>query len=312
VSTHRIIIDTDPGQDDAIAMLLAFASPEIEVLGICSVAGNVPLALTTRNALRICELAGRTDVPVFAGAEGPLLRGPVTAEQVHGASGLDGPDLPEPTMRPRDGHAVQFIAETLRREPAGSVTICALGPMTNLALAFALAPDVRSRVARIVSMGGGRFEGGNITPVAEFNIFADPHAAQAVLNAGIPVVMHPLDATHRALTSRNRVAAFRDLGTRPGIAVADMLSFAEVYDMERYGAEGGPLHDPNVIAWLLHPEIYRGRDVNLEVETGSDLTMGQTVVDWWGATDRRKNVHYVREVDDTAFFELLVRRIGRL
>jgi purine nucleosidase len=312
VSTHRIIIDTDPGQDDAIAMLLAFASPEIEVLGICSVAGNVPLALTTRNALRICELAGRTDVPVFAGAEGPLLRGPVTAEQVHGASGLDGPDLPEPTMRPRDGHAVQFIAETLRREPAGSVTSCALGPMTNLALAFALAPDVRSRVARIVSMGGGRFEGGNITPVAEFNIFADPHAAQAVLNAGIPVVMHPLDATHRALTSRNRVAAFRDLGTRPGIAVADMLSFAEVYDMERYGAEGGPLHDPNVIAWLLHPEIYRGRDVNLEVETGSDLTMGQTVVDWWGATDRRKNVHYVREVDDTAFFELLVRRIGRL
>jgi purine nucleosidase len=312
VSTHRIIIDTDPGQDDAIAMLLAFASPEIEVLGICSVAGNVPLALTTRNALRICELAGRTDVPVFAGAEGPLLRGPVTAEQVHGASGLDGPDLPEPTMRPRDGHAVQFIAETLRREPAGSVTICALGPMTNLALAFALAPDVRSRVARIVSMGGGRFEGGNITPVAEFNIFADPHAAQAVLKAGIPVVMHPLDATHHALTSRNRVAAFRDLGTRPGIAVADMLSFAEVYDMERYGAEGGPLHDPNVIAWLLHPEIYRGRDVNLEVETGSDLTMGQTVVDWWGATDRRKNVHYVREVDDTAFFELLVRRIGRL
>jgi purine nucleosidase len=161
-------------------------------------------------------------------------------------------------------------------------------------------------------MGGGRFEGGNITPVAEFNIFADPHAAQAVLKAGIPVVMHPLDATHHALTSRNRVAAFRDLGTRPGIAVADMLSFAEVYDMERYGAEGGPLHDPNVIAWLLHPEIYRGRDVNLEVETGSDLTMGQTVVDWWGATDRRKNVHYVREVDDTAFFELLVRRIGRL
>jgi purine nucleosidase len=312
VSTHRIIIDTDPGQDDAIAMLLAFARPEIEVLGICSVAGNVPLALTTRNALRICELAGRTDVPVFAGAEGPLLRGPVTAEQVHGASGLDGPDLPEPTMRPRDGHAVQFIVETLRREPAGSVTICALGPMTNLALAFALAPDVRSRVARIVSMGGGRFEGGNITPVAEFNIFADPHAAQAVLNAGIPVVMHPLDATHHALTSRNRVAAFRDLGTRPGIAVADMLSFDEVYDMERYGAEGGPLHDPNVIAWLLHPEIYRGRDVNLEVETGSDLTMGQTVVDWWGATDRRKNVHYVREVDDTAFFELLVRRIGRL
>jgi purine nucleosidase len=310
--THRIIIDTDPGQDDAIAMLLAFASPEIEVLGICSVAGNVPLALTTRNALKICELAGRTDIPVHAGAAGPLLRTPVTAEEVHGASGLDGPDLPEPTLRQAEAHAVDFLIQTLRREPAGSVTICALGPMTNIALAFALAPDIKPRVARIVSMGGGRFEGGNITPVAEFNIFADPHAAQAVLHAGIPVVLHPLDVTHRALTSRNRVEAFRGLGTRPGIAVAEMLSFAEVYDMERYGAEGGPLHDPNVIAWLLHPEFYRGRDVNLEVETGSELTIGQTVVDWWGATDRPRNAHFIREMDDGSFFELLVERISRL
>jgi purine nucleosidase len=310
--SHRIIIDTDPGQDDAIAMLLAFASPEIEVLGICSVAGNVPLALTTRNALKICELAGRTDVPVHAGAAAPLLRKLVTAEEVHGKTGLDGPDLPEPAMRPRDGHAVDFLIETLRAEPVGSVTLCALGPMTNIALAFALAPDIRQRVARIVGMGGGRFEGGNITPVAEFNIHADPHAAQAVFHAGVPVVMHPLDVTHRALTSRDRVAAFRDLGTRAGIAVADMLSFAQVFDMERYGAEGGPLHDPNVIAWLLHPEFYRGKDVNLEVETGSELTMGQTVVDWWGATSRPRNVHFVREVDDAAFFDLLVERIGRL
>ena len=154
------------------------------------------------------------------------------------------------------------------------------------------------RVARIVAMGGGRFEGGNITPVAEFNIFADPHAAQAVLHAGAPVVLHPLDVTHRALTSRARIAAFRALGTRPGVAVADMLAFAQAYDMERYGAEGGPLHDPNVIAWLLRPELYGGRDVNVEVETGSELTMGQTVIDWWGATGRPRNAHVVREVDD--------------
>ena len=309
---HRVVIDTDPGQDDAIAMLLALASPEIEVLGITTVAGNGTLPLTTRNALRVVELAGRTEVPVHAGAARPLQRAPVTAEQVHGETGLDGPELPEPTLAPREQHAVDFIVETLRREPAGSVTLCVLGPMTNLALAFARAPEIVPRVARIVAMGGGRFEGGNITPVAEFNIFADPHAAQAVLHAGAPVVLHPLDVTHRALTSRERIAAFRGLGTRPGIAVADMLAFAQVYDMERYGAEGGPLHDPNVIAWLIRPDLYAGRDVNVEVETGSELTMGQTVIDWWGATARPRNAHVVREVDDAAFFALLVERIGRL
>ena len=309
---HRVVIDTDPGQDDAIAMLLALASPEIEVLGITTVAGNVPLPLTTRNALRVVELAGRTEVPVHAGAARPLQRAPVTAEQVHGETGLDGPELPEPTLAPREQHAVDFIVETLRREPAGSVTLCVLGPMTNLALAFARAPEIVPRVARIVAMGGGRFEGGNITPVAEFNIFADPHAAQAVLHAGAPVVLHPLDVTHRALTSRERIAAFRGLGTRPGIAVADMLAFALVYEMERYGAEGGPLHDPNVIAWLIRPDLYAGRDVNVEVETGSELTVGQTVIDWWGARARPRNAHVVREVDDAAFFALLVERIGRL
>lgn len=309
---HRVIIDTDPGQDDAIAMLLALASPEIDVLGITTVAGNVPLPLTTRNALRVLELARRTDVPVHAGAARPLVRPLVTAEAVHGQTGLDGPDLPEPTLAPRDTHAVDFIVETLAAEPEGSVTLCALGPMTNLALAFARAPEIVPRVARIVAMGGGRFEGGNITPVAEFNIYADPHAAQAVLHAGVPVILHPLDVTHRALTSRARIDAFRRLGTRPGVAVADMLAFAEVYDKERYGAEGGPLHDPNVIAWLIRPDLYRGRDVNVEVETGSELTMGQTVIDWWGATDRPKNAHVVREVDDAAFFALLVQRIGLL
>jgi purine nucleosidase len=309
---HRIIIDTDPGQDDAIAILMALASPEIEVLGITTVAGNVPLPLTTRNALRIVELAGRTDVPVHAGAAQPLVRPLVTAEAVHGQTGLDGPDLPEPSLAPREAHAVDFIVETLTTEPAGSVTLCALGPMTNLALAFARAPEIVPRVHTVVAMGGGRFEGGNVTPVAEFNIYADPHAAQAVLHAGAPAVLHPLDVTHRALTSGARIDAFRALGTRPGVAVADMLAFAQTYDMERYGAEGGPLHDPNVIAWLLRPDLYAGRDVNVEVETGSELTMGQTVIDWWRTTGRPSNAHVVREVDDQGFFALLVERIGRL
>jgi purine nucleosidase len=161
-------------------------------------------------------------------------------------------------------------------------------------------------------MGGGAFEGGNTTPVAEFNILVDPHAAQAVFRAGVPAVLMPLDVTHKCLTRRDRVAAFRALGTRVGTAVADLLDFFERFDESKYGTDGGPLHDPNVIAWLLRPGIYRGRDVNLEVETGSELTMGQTVIDWWGVTDRPRNVHVIREVEDNAFYELLIERIGRL
>ena len=307
----KIIIDTDPGQDDAVAMLLALASPELEVLGITTVAGNVPLPLTTKNALKVCELAGRTDVGVHAGAAGPLVRRLVTAEKVHGRTGLDGPDLPEPTMRPSEVHAVDFIVAALRAEPPGMLTLCTLGPLTNIALAFARAPDVVPRVARIVAMGGGWSEGGNTTPAAEFNILVDPHAAQAVLHAGVPVVLHPLDVTHKALTRRDRVEAFRSLG-RVGRAVAAMLEYYERFDEAKYGTDGGPLHDPNVIAWLLRPELYAGRDVNVEVECGSALTLGQTVIDWWGVTGRPRNVHVVRELDDEAFFALLLERIGRL
>jgi len=308
----KIIIDTDPGQDDAVAILLALASPELEVLGLTAVAGNVPLALTARNALKVVELAGRADVPVYAGADRPLERALVTAEYVHGKSGLDGPDLPEPTTPLAPGHAVDFLIETLRREPAGAVTLATLGPLTNIALAFRRAPDVVGRVARIVAMGGGAFEGGNTTPVAEFNILVDPHAAAEVFAAGVPVVLHPLDVTHRTLTRADRIAGFRGLGTRAGHATADLLEFFERFDEAKYGSDGGPLHDPNVIAWLLRPEIYRGRDVNLEVETVSELTMGQTVIDWWGVTGRKRNAHVVREVDDDAFFALLIERIGRL
>jgi purine nucleosidase len=312
MAPERIVIDTDPGQDDAVAILLALASPEIELLGITTVAGNVPLALTTRNALQVVELAGRPEVPVHAGAAHPLLRPLITAEYVHGTSGMDGPDLPPPAIAARDGHAVDFLVDTLRREPAGTVTLCTLGPLTNIALAFAKAPDIVPRVKRLVSMGGGAFEGGNTTPVAEFNILVDPHAAQAVFRAGIPSVLMPLDVTHKCLTRRDRVAAFRALGTRVGTAVADLLDFFERFDESKYGTDGGPLHDPNVIAWLLRPEIYRGRDVNLEVETGSELTMGQTVIDWWGVTTRPRNVHVIRDVDDDAFYALLLDRIGRL
>jgi purine nucleosidase len=312
MSVARIVIDTDPGQDDAVAILLALASPELEVLGLTTVAGNVPRELTTLNALKVCELAGRPDIPVHAGAAAPLLRPLITAEYVHGKTGLDGPDLPVPTMTARPGHAVDFLVETLRAEPAGTVTLATLGPLTNIALAFAVAPDIVGRVKRIVAMGGGAFEGGNTTPVAEFNILVDPHAAARVFDAGVPVTLMPLDVTHKCLTTLARVQAFRDLGTRAGTAVADLLDFFERFDEAKYGTDGGPLHDPTVIAWLLAPQLFSGRDVNLTVETGSELTMGQTVVDWWGVTDRPRNVTFIREVDAEGFFALLLERVARL
>ncbi len=305
-----IIIDTDPGQDDAVAILLALASPELEVLGITAVAGNVPLALTQLNARKICELAGRGDMRVFAGAEKPLARPLVTAEYVHGKSGLDGPDLPEPAMPLQGAHAVDFIIDTCRA--VNEVTLCTLGPLTNIALAFDRAPDIVPRVREIVAMGGGFFEGGNATPTAEFNIYVDPQAAAIVLGCGRPITLMPLDLTHQCLTTAARVSAFRALGTPVGAATAALLDFFERFDERKYGTDGGPLHDPNVIAWLLRPELYAGRTINVEVETRSELTVGMTVADWWGVTGRPANATWMRQVDADGFYALLLERIGRL
>lgn len=311
-AARRIIIDTDPGQDDAVAILLALASPELDVLGITAVAGNVPLSLTQKNARMICELAGRPDVKVFAGADRPLVRRLVTAEHVHGRTGLDGPELPEPGMSLQDQHAVDFIVETLLSEEPATVTLCPLGPLTNIAAALHRAPEIAGRIREIVLMGGGFFEGGNVTPAAEFNIYVDPHAAEIVLSSAVPIVMMPLDVTHKALTTADRVAAFRALGTRVGIATAEMLEFFERFDEEKYGSDGGPLHDPCVIAYLLRPDLFRGRRCNVAVETSSEITMGMTVVDWWGVTDRPKNAMVMREIDADGFFALLTERLGRL
>ena len=307
-----IIIDTDPGQDDAVAILLALASPELQVLAITAVAGNVPLALTTRNARILLELAGRQDIPVYAGAIRPLVRPLVTAENVHGKTGLDGPDLPEPTMALAPGDAVDFIIRTLRERPAGTVTLCPLGPLTNIALALVRAPDIGPRIAEIVLMGGGCFEGGNITPAAEFNIFVDPHAAEVVFKSGVPITMMPLDVTHQVLTTRARVAAIRALGNRSGEVVAQMLEFFERFDVAKYQSDGGPLHDPCVIAYLLRPEIFEGRHINVEIETRSELTMGMTVADWWGVTGRTANARFICKVDADAIFALLCDRLANL
>ena len=309
---RKIIIDTDPGQDDAVAILLALASPELDVLGITAVAGNVPLSLTQLNARKICELAGRPQTRVFAGASRPMVRPLVTAENVHGKTGLDGPVLPEPAMPLQDRHAVDFIVETLMAEEAGSVTLCPLGPLTNIGLALVREPRIAGRIGEIVLMGGGFFEGGNVTPAAEFNIHVDPHAADVVFRSGAPITMMPLDVTHKALTTATRVAAFRRLGTRVGTATAEMLDFFERYDERKYGTDGGPLHDPCVIAYLLRPALFSGRHVNVVIETASELTMGMTVIDWWGVTDRPRNAQVMREIDADGYFALLTERIGRL
>lgn len=310
---RKIIIDTDPGQDDAVAILLALASPEeIDVLGITCVAGNVPLALTSKNARIICELAGKVDVPIFAGCDRPLGRDLVTAEHVHGETGLNGPKLPDPNMRLQDGHAVDFIIDTLLREDNGSVTLCALGPLTNLAAAFKKAPDIADRVQEIVLMGGAYFEVGNITPTAEFNIYVDPQAADIVFNSGIPIVVMPLDVTHKALVTKARNEAFRALDTSVGTAVAEMTDFFERFDREKYGSEGAPLHDPCVIAYLIDPGLFTGRHINVEIETSSELTMGMTVADWWRVTDRPANALFIGDLDADGFFTLLTNRLARL
>ncbi len=312
MTAQKIIIDTDPGQDDAVAILLALASPEIEVLGLTCVAGNVPLALTAKNARIICELAGRPDLPVYAGCDRPLKRDLVTAEHVHGKTGLDGIALPDPTMPLAEGHAVDFLIETLRREPAGSVTLCPIGPLTNIATALHRAPEIAGRIRQIVLMGGAYFEVGNITPAAEFNIYVDPEAADVVFRSGVPLVVMPLDVTHKALTTRPRIEAFRALGTRVSEAVASWTDFFERFDMEKYGSEGAPLHDPCTIAWLLRPDLFAGREINVEIELHGQYTAGMTVADWWRVTKRAPNALFIRDVDADGFYALLTERLARL
>ncbi|MBM3611698.1 MAG: nucleoside hydrolase [Alphaproteobacteria bacterium] len=310
---RKIIIDTDPGQDDAVAILLALASPdEIDLLGITAVAGNVPLALTQRNARIVCELARRRDVPVFAGCDAPLARKLVTAEHVHGKTGLDGPQLPEPTIPLADGHAVEFLIDTLRREPAGSVTLVPIGPLTNVAAAFRAAPDIIPRVGQIVLMGGAYFEVGNITPAAEFNIYVDPEAADIVFRSGVDLVVMPLDVTHKALTNRDRVGAFRAMGTEVGRMVAEWTDFFERFDKEKYGSEGAPLHDPCTIAWLIRPDLFTGRHINVEIELEGRHTTGMTVADWWRVSGRPANALFMGGVDDAGFYALLTERLARL
>ena len=311
--TQKIIIDTDPGQDDAVAILLALASPdEIDVLGIVTVAGNVGLAQNSKNALKIVELSGKTQTKVYAGCDRPMRRTPVTAEHVHGQSGLDGPNLPDPKITLQDTHGVDFIIQQLLRSPAGEITLCALGPLTNIAMALVREPKIAPRIKEIVLMGGGYFEGGNITPTAEFNIYVDPEAADIVLHCGVKTTIIPLDVTHQALATKQRLQTIANLGNKAGTAVHQMLNFSERFDIEKYQWQGAPLHDPCVIAFVLAPDMFTGRFINVEIEVASDLTRGMTVADFWGVTDRPPNATFMRHIDADRYYDLLTARLANL
>ena len=312
MTPRPIVIDTDPGQDDALAILLALASPELSILGITAVAGNVPLELTESNARRICELAGRRETKVFAGCARPMVRALTTAEKVHGPTGLGGHDFPEPTMALQPSHAIDWMVETLMAAGEREITLCALGPLTNLAMAMVKEPRILSRIREIVMMGGGFAGGGNVTPAAEFNIYVDPHAARVVFTSGCKLTLIPLDVTHQALTTPARLERFRAIGTPVGRACHDMLSFYRRHDMSKYGTDGGPLHDPCVIAYLLAPDIFDGKGVAVEIEISSEKTMGMTLADWWGVTGATPNCTVMSAIDDEAYFGLLFERIARL
>ncbi len=302
-----IILDCDPGHDDAIALLLALASPEVELLAVTTVHGNQTLAKTTANALRVLELAGRADIPVAAGAATPLTRDLQVADHVHGESGLDGPSLPPPEHKPVAVSAVDLMVERIVGSPK-PVTIVPTGPLTNIAELLDRVDG--ENIERIVLMGGSIAEG-NITPAAEFNIWADPEAAARVFQSGLDVTMIGLDVTHKALVTPPIAERIRATG-RCGSFVAELVEFFKIYHRETYGWDGAPIHDAVAVAHVIRADLVETRRRNVEIELQSDLCRGRTVVDLWNRTERPANAHVGVDLDVDAFFELFVERIARL
>jgi inosine-uridine nucleoside N-ribohydrolase len=303
--TTPILLDCDPGHDDAIALLLALASPELELLGVTTVAGNQTVEKTTANAIRVLDFVGRADVPVAAGADRPLVREPFVAGYVHGETGLDGPDLPPPSREPLDRHAVEFLAERIRAADR-PVTLVPTGPLTNVALLLALHPEARP--ARIVLMGGAIAEG-NVTPAAEFNVWADPEAAARVFASGIDVTMIGLDVTHKALLGDRHA---QRLDGRVGEMVRALLAFYGDFHRKTYGWDGSPIHDAVAVAHVARADLVETRHLNVEVDTESELCRGRTVVDVWSRSGRAPNAHVGVEIRGEEFLDLLVDRLNSL
>jgi purine nucleosidase len=313
LTARKIIIDTDPGQDDAFAILFALGSPaELEVVGVTTVGGNAPLPRTSENALKVVELAGRPDIPVFAGCPGPMVKKLKTAEHVHGESGMDGADLLPPKTPLQAEHAVDFLIRAVMEAPAGEITICTLGPMTNLAMAMVKEPRIIPRLREVVLMGGGFFQGGNVTPAAEFNIFVDPHAAHVVFESAAPVTMCPIDCTYTAEMTVEWLCRLRATGKRAAIEAANMADFYRQYGAFKFATSARPIHDACVTGYLLAPELYEQRLCNVVIDIVSPETIGMTIVDWWGVTGRRKNCNVLRRIDAAPFFALMLERIAAL
>ena len=307
-----IIVDCDPGIDDTIALLTAFVSPEFDILGITTVCGNQPLERTVRNALQVCELGGREDVPVYAGCFRPMLREPIHG-QFHGKNGLGNTDLPEPRKVAEGLSAVEFLVVTLSQaaERKQRITLCCLGPMTNLAVALCMKPQIAEGVERIVMMGGAYREPGNRTMTAEFNVLTDPHAASIVFSSEIPIVALALDATHQVILKPEHVTQFASVSGRILQTLAELMAFWDRNDVGRYGSRGGPLHDPLVIIYLLAPHLFETQTARIFVEHESELCMGQTVADWYGKSGLAPNAEIVTKVDAQGVIALLLERLSR-
>lgn len=304
---RKIILDCDPGQDDAVALLLALASPELELMAVTTVAGNIGLEKTSLNARAVVELAGAA-TPVYAGCPRPLVREPVLATHIHGESGIDGATLKPPVRPLAAGHAVDLIRDTIRAHPPGEITLVAVGPLTNLACAIIQAPDIAPRLREIVLMGGA-IGLGNTTPAAEFNIYADPHAAAVVFNSGARIAMTPLELTHQVLATPERVRAIRALGSEPARQIAGIL---DAYPKTtHFGATGGPLHDPCAVAYLIWPELMDGKDCRVDIETDAQHSIGRTVIEW-RKQKRPANARVLDTVDAETLFQHLTERLARL
>ena len=304
-----IILDCEPGHDDAIALVLALASPELDVKAVTSSAGNQTPDKTLRNVLRMLTLLKRTDIPVAGGAVKPLMRELIIADNVHGESGLDGPALPEPGFAPQNCTAVELMAKVLRKS-AEPVTLVATGPQTNVSLLLNSHPELHAKIARIVIMGGAMGLG-NWTPAAEFNIFVDPEAAEIVFQSGIPVVMAGLDVTHNAQIMAEDIERFRAINNPVARTVAELLDFfMEYHKTEKWGFQGAPLHDPCTIAWLLKPEMFTTVERWVGVETQGKYTQGMTVVDFYNLTGKQPNATVMLDVDRQAFVDLLADRLA--
>lgn len=299
-----VVMDVDPGHDDALAILLAYARPEIDLRAITVVAGNQTLPKTLRNCLQLCTVAGITDVPIAAGAAAPILRPQEVAPEVHGESGLEGPQLLEPAIQPEPVHAVDLIARAIR-ESDRPVTVIPTGPLTNIALFLLKYPELKERISHICLMGGAIAEG-NKTPSAEFNIYVDPEAARIVFNAGVPLTMLGLDVTHKALITPEHSRRLRDTGGKVSIVVADLLDFFTLWHEQVYQMGGAPLHDPCAVAQVIQPGIVTTRFLNVDVEVHGELTAGRTVVDLWKVTGKEPNVHVGVDLDTPAFVSMLL------